>query len=177
MRQQSSSSLNPTAASLLGFLHAGPTTGWDLVQDVEKTIGPFWNVSRSQVYRELHTLAEAGLVEPGESGPRDSRPYGLTEAGRRAFAEWIGRPPADEIIRFPLLLTVFFSEHVDRVRLQRFLREHELRHLRQLEEYESLVEGLPADSGPWLTAKFGVEYERAVLRWFASIPGYAPVER
>jgi len=34
--------LNPTAASLLGFLHHGPMTGWDLVaaaQTVIATIG------------------------------------------------------------------------------------------------------------------------------------------
>ena len=48
--------LNPTAASLLGFLHQGPMTGWDLAQTVEATIGDFWNVTRSQVYRELRTL-------------------------------------------------------------------------------------------------------------------------
>jgi hypothetical protein len=44
--------LNPTAASLLGFLHAGPMTGWDLVATAETLIGDFWSLTRSQVYRE-----------------------------------------------------------------------------------------------------------------------------
>src|SRR6266699_2831959 len=77
--------LNATAASLLGFLHQGPLTGWDLVQTAEREIGDFWSLTRSQVYRELAAMAEAGRVEAGERGPRDRRPYGLTEAGGPAF--------------------------------------------------------------------------------------------
>src|SRR5262245_20486282 len=38
--------LTPTAASLLGFLHHGPATGWDLCAKVELTIGDFWNVTK-----------------------------------------------------------------------------------------------------------------------------------
>src|SRR2546429_256493 len=50
--------LNATAASLLGFLRAGPMTGWDLDQRVKLSIGNFWNVTRSQIYRELRVLTE-----------------------------------------------------------------------------------------------------------------------
>jgi DNA-binding PadR family transcriptional regulator len=175
MTTTSSPELNPTAASLLGFLHWGPMTGWNLEQAVERSIGNFWNVTRSQVYRELRNLHAWGLVEPGEAGPRDRLPYAITAAGREAFAEWIARPPGDEIIRFPLLLTAFFQEHVEPARLRRYLREHELRHLRRLEEYERHLAAMDdATSGPALTLRFGIEYERAVLRWFASLPGYEP---
>jgi DNA-binding PadR family transcriptional regulator len=168
--------LNPTAASLLGFLHAGPMTGWDIGQTAEQSIGGFWNVTRSQVYRELRSLEAQGLIEPGETGPRDRRPFRLTEEGRRAFAAWIDRPPLGEIIRFPLLLTVFFREHVDQGRLDRALHEHELRHLRRLDACEQQVELLEGeDSGPAQVLRFGIEYERAVLRWFASLPGYRSV--
>lgn len=30
-------------------------------------------------------MAEAGLVERGEQGPRDRQPHALTDAGRAAF--------------------------------------------------------------------------------------------
>src|SRR2546423_5398362 len=47
--------LNSTAASLLGFLETyGPMSGYDIVGMVEGSIGYFWNVTRSQVYRELN---------------------------------------------------------------------------------------------------------------------------
>ena len=41
---------------------------------VETTIGDFWNVTRSQIYRELRSLEELGLVEAGETGARERRP-------------------------------------------------------------------------------------------------------
>src|SRR5688572_7880831 len=104
--------LNATAASLLGFLHDRPLTGWDLVEVARAEIGDFWSLTQSQVYRELAAMATAGLVEAGERGPRDRRPYSITDAGRGAFAEWTAREPGSEIIRFPLLLTVLFGRHL-----------------------------------------------------------------
>ncbi len=163
--------LNSTAGSLLGFLHMGPQTGWDLARSVEDLLGGFWNVTKSQVYRELRTLNEAGLVEAGEAGARDRRPYTLTEAGQRAFAQWISREPGEETIRFPLLLTLFFADRVEPRQLARYLRQHQLRHERQLDQYEQLAEALgEGGSGPHLVLRFGLQYERMVLDWFRSLP-------
>ena len=52
--------LNATAASLLGFLHQGPMSGWDLAATAQTLIGDFWSLTRSQVYRELSAMASAG---------------------------------------------------------------------------------------------------------------------
>jgi len=48
-----SSKLNATAGSLLGLLSHRPMTGWELYASFEDTIGNFWSITRSQVYREL----------------------------------------------------------------------------------------------------------------------------
>src|SRR5256886_15782881 len=86
--------LNSTAASLLGFLETyGPMSGYDIVGMVEGSIGYFWNVTRSQVYRELNRLAEAELVEMGESGARARPPYTSTGAGRRAILHLLALAP------------------------------------------------------------------------------------
>src|SRR5699024_3556261 len=94
--------LNTTAASLLGMLHDGPLSGWDLVAKAEDEIGAFWSLTRSQVYRELKTLSERGLIEAGRAGARDRRPYSLTGDGRAAFQEWLATEPQREVIRYPL---------------------------------------------------------------------------
>jgi DNA-binding PadR family transcriptional regulator len=165
--------LNPTAASLLGFLLEGPRTGWDLARDVRKGIGNFWNVTQSQVYRELRTLEDRGLLSAEPAfGSRERRPYAITESGREDFAAWIALPPGEELIRFPLLLSVYFKERVDPGRLRRWLREHQLVHMRRLEGYEQQAAALPEaawGSGKVLTLQFGIEYERAVLRWFHAV--------
>lgn len=164
--------LNATAASLLGFLHAGPLTGWDLVATAELVIGDFWSLTRSQVYRELAAMARAGLVTAGERGPRERRPYRLTPAGREAFAAWLDREPGPEQIRYPLLLTVAFGEHLAPGRLAAFVASHRKIHAARLESYEALW----AEAGEALgvharaTLDFGIRYERAVLDWFDHLP-------
>src|SRR4051795_585336 len=109
--------LNATAASLLGFLHEGPMSGWDLVATAQSRIGDFWSLTQSQVYRELAAMAADGLVEAHERGRRDRRPYAITDAGRSAFAAWADREPEPEAIRFPLLLTIMFGRHLPPGRL------------------------------------------------------------
>jgi DNA-binding PadR family transcriptional regulator len=165
--------LNATAASLLGFLQDRPRTGWEIAQAVESSIGNFWNVTRSQVYRELRSLEEQGLVEAGETGARDRRPYTVTDKGRRAFAGWIAREPGPDLVRSPLLLTVFFGDHLDPALLRRFLVLHRARHEQQLAVYEDLYDALAGMEGEdfsVLALRYGIEHERAVLRWMEALP-------
>ena len=167
--------LNATAASLLGFLHDGPLTGWDLVTRAQAVIGNFWSLTQSQVYRELADMAGAGLVEAGERGRRDRQPYTLTEAGRKAFAEWIEQDPGPETVRFPLLLTLAFGRHLPPGRLEEFLARHRAAHESRLASYEQRqaaahAAGAKADPFALATLEFGLGYERAVLDWLDRLP-------
>ena len=76
--------LNATAASLLGFLHDRPMSGYELAATAAAVIGDFWTLTQSQVYRELASMADDGLVMAGERGTRDRRPFAITDAGREA---------------------------------------------------------------------------------------------
>src|ERR1700724_2999152 len=128
--------LNATAGSLLGFLLDGPRSGWDLARDAKSGIGNFWNITQSQVYRELRTLEERGLVTAqAATGSRERRPYAITIAGREAFREWIRQPPGGRSHPVPFLVLVSFAETVQPDRLGRCLREHELVHLRRRDAY------------------------------------------
>src|SRR5215470_14125343 len=105
--------INATAACLLGLLQLGPApgqpgygdprpamTGSQLWRAAATSIARFWNLTRSQVFRELPRLQAAGLVEPVERRPRRQQPFRITDAGRDAFTEWlaefIGSGPRDE---------------------------------------------------------------------------------
>jgi DNA-binding PadR family transcriptional regulator len=164
--------LNSTAASLLGFLESyGPMSGYDIVGMVEGSIGYFWNVTRSQVYRELNRLAEAELVEMGESGARARRPYTITGAGRRAFLNWLALPPGPDIIRLPFLLRYFFGQHLDPQTLRAFVDLHRPQHEQRLNYFQSLIPKL-LDEQPFMAhvAELGVAYEETMLAWFDTIP-------
>jgi DNA-binding PadR family transcriptional regulator len=172
-----SRTVNATAMSLLGFLHEGPMTGWNLVGLVEREIGDFWSVTQSQVYRELATMAQLGFVEAGELGPRDRRPYSITDAGRKAFRQWLASEPGEETIRFPLLLTVLFGRHLPPGRLVEFVEDHQVSHTRRRDHYITLlrtIEAAPADQRPdafvLSTLNFGLAYETMILDWFATLP-------
>jgi DNA-binding PadR family transcriptional regulator len=167
--------LNATAASLLGFLHEGPMSGWDLVATAQSRIGDFWSLTQSQVYRELATMAADGLVEAQERGRRDRRPYAITDAGRAAFTAWVSREPEPETIRFPLLLTIMFGRHVPAEQLATVVARHKEAHAARLAAYEQIDAELPpgaAEAEPYAVATlaFGLAYERAMLAWFDDLP-------
>lgn len=164
--------LNATAASLLGFLHEGPKTGWDLVATAQQRIGDFWSLTQSQVYRELAAMARAGLVEAGERGRRERQPYTITAAGRAAFAAWLEREPGAETIRFPLLLTFVFGRYLPRERLAAFVERHRAMHAARLAEYEATRPHLEVMGDPFAlaTLDFGIAYEQAALTWFDALP-------
>jgi len=165
--------LNATAASLLGFLHWGPMSGWDLAATAQHVIGDFWSITRSQVYRELAWMADAGLVARGTRGARERQPYELTDTGRAAFEAWASEEPGLETIRFPLLLKVSFGRYLPPDRLAAFVRTHRAIHARRLAEYEAhLAEGEQEDRDVYreATFAFGIAYERAVMAWFDSLP-------
>ncbi|MBA2389419.1 MAG: PadR family transcriptional regulator [Geodermatophilaceae bacterium] len=167
--------LNPTAASLLGFLHYGSMTGWDLVATAQTVIGNYWTLTQSQVYRELAAMAGSGLVEEGERGRRDRKPYSLTDAGRAAFAEWVRREPGSETIRFPLLLTIAFGRHLPPELLAEIVARHRDAHREQLARYEQMRSAAlgaadEPDAHGMATLDFGLHYERAVLDWFDQLP-------
>jgi DNA-binding PadR family transcriptional regulator len=163
--------LNPTAASLLGFLHGGDASGFELVEIAAAFIGDFWSLTRSQVYRELAAMAERGLVEVGPIGPRSRRPYALTDAGREAFAAWLSEPPAPEQIRYPLLLTLAFGASLDRDTLLGHIATHRVDHERRLAQYRATLSSVDLDPYQLSTISFGVRYEEAVLAWMDELPG------
>jgi DNA-binding PadR family transcriptional regulator len=162
--------LNATQASLLGFLHDGPKTGWELLQEVERGLQRFWNVTSSHVYRELKALEARGLVKAGPPGPRDRRPFSITPAGRAAFRHWITQQPPHEQIRFPLLVTLWFGKHLDRDTLREFVEAHEKEHKARLALYRNAVKHAD-DEYVAAVVQFGIEYEKAVLRWLDGLPG------
>lgn len=169
--------LNSTACTLLGFLHDRPMTGWDLAESVQLTIGNFWNMSRSQVYRELKTLEAGGFVVGGDRGARDKRHYTITADGRAAFRDWISQEPGQEISRFPMLITVWFGDHLDQDDLGFSLSVHYQRHKKKLDFLQNLMNEMPDQTTPAARAtRFGFYYEQAVVKWFESLPWFGGEE-
>jgi DNA-binding PadR family transcriptional regulator len=167
--------VNATAASLLGLLDisGGELTGGELVRLAQDRIGDFWTLTRSQVYREIAALEEEGHIERGELGPRESRPYRVTDAGRATYRSWLTENLPAETVRIPILLAVAFGSVLPNDKVRTLLREAEAEHRRQLMEYRELdgqLMRLDVDAWTRATLSFGLHYEQAVVRWFESLP-------
>ena len=66
-----------------------------------------WPATQSQLYGELNKLADAGLIEVADVGPRGRKEYRATPAGRAELVRWIGESGDDPPVRRPDLLRIF----------------------------------------------------------------------
>jgi DNA-binding PadR family transcriptional regulator len=95
----------------LGLLAQEPGSGYDLLKHFEKSMANVWPATQSQLYGELNKLADAGLIEVSDIGPRGRKEYRITEAGRAELRRWV-TSPQDEPFRSAGLLRVFLLGEV-----------------------------------------------------------------
>ncbi len=114
-------------AAILGFLELQPVSGYTLRQRFEGSVGSFWSVTQSQIYRELHQLEAEGLVsvevERGDGKP-DRKVYALTDAGREKLKGWLAAPTEPMQLRHPLLLKFVLSATTEPKVLDEVLRAY-----------------------------------------------------
>ncbi len=171
-RAMADSGINPTAAALLGLLHDGPMTGGQLMAAAHRRLGAYWSMTRSQVYRELPALAEAGFVRLGKPGPRSSQPYSITSAGKRAFARWLAEEPGRESVRNPVALRVAFARYQSPAQLKAAYEQATEYHNSALNEAREAAKELKREGDEHAAAalEFAVGYHRAALAWLKAAP-------
>jgi len=148
-------------------------TGGQLMAAAQRRLGAFWSMTRSQVYRELPVLAEAGYVRLGKPGARSSQPYAITPAGKRAFSRWLAETPAREALRNPVALRVAFGT-------QQSIEQLQQTHALAMEQHSSALSQIreqvketrkAGDECQAAALEFAVAYHRATLTWLKNGPG------
>ncbi|HUY43569.1 MAG TPA: PadR family transcriptional regulator [Acidimicrobiales bacterium] len=169
-RSEDEGGVNPTTGSILGFLEmSGPMTGWDLDQMIDTSIGNFWNVTRSQIYRELRELVARGYVVQGPPGPRSRLVHEITDEGRSAFRTWLACDPGPDVIRNRLLLTIFFGDYLEEDRRREILLDQRVSHVVNLTRYQELQHEIGTTGAMASTLRFGITYEEALIAWIDSL--------
>ena len=83
-------------------------SGYELAQRFEASVGSTWSAGHSQIYPELNRLADEGLVEAGEPGPRGRKTYAITDEGRDTVRAWLADTDPDRTVRDEAALRTFF---------------------------------------------------------------------
>ncbi len=104
------------SAAILGFLRIEPTSGYLLRKRFEHSVGSFWSVTQSQIYRELHALeSQQSVVGEREAG--DGKPdrvvYALTARGEAELDAWLEAAVDPVRLRHPLLLKLVLAADVE----------------------------------------------------------------
>jgi DNA-binding PadR family transcriptional regulator len=172
-------SLNSTAACVLGILDIGPPPPWRddwsvergmtgawVWTTIERSVGGFWSLTRSQVYQELKRLTASQLVVADAASGR----FAITDAGREAAREWFTQlaltEPRAEQIRSPIALSVFFGDYLPVELLERVVREHRLRYQRRLDVLNSIAAALDDDQSlPGSTLRRGILSVSGAIEW------------
>ncbi|GAB4008787.1 helix-turn-helix transcriptional regulator [Glycomyces albus] len=134
--------------------------------EATRRLGPYWTMTRSQVYRELPALAEAGLVRVGKPGPRASVPYTISANGKRAFTRWLNEPARIGQLRDPVALRTAFTDYMAADTLDDMYGDALEQHQEALTEARASVKDY-ADEDPGASAamEFAVGYHRAAVNW------------
>ena len=96
----------------LGLLAQYPGSGYDLLKRFEKSMANVWPATQSQLYGELNKLADGGLIEVSDVGPRGRKEYRVTAAGRAELVRWITNPQDDPAGATARVLRVFLLGEV-----------------------------------------------------------------
>lgn len=166
--------LNATSAVILGLLHDGAATGGDIVTAARRRLGAQNGVTRSQVFRELPSMMDGGLIQAETAGPgqRASQSYGVTAAGREAFSGWATAPCGPDTVRSGVVLRLGFGAHLWPAQRKAILASALIAHESALAEHEQLAHDLRGEGDAYaaLAADFAVAYERAFLGWLRGAP-------
>jgi DNA-binding PadR family transcriptional regulator len=133
----------------LGLLAQEPGSGWDLLKHFEKSMANVWPATQSQLYGELNRLADAGLIEVSDIGPRGRKEYRITDAGRAELRRWVTNPQDDTPFRSASLLRVFLLGEVSQEQARAHvvaMEGHAEAEVTRLEELRDSVDWTGADS-------------------------------
>ncbi|MDQ3851073.1 MAG: PadR family transcriptional regulator [Actinomycetota bacterium] len=168
--------LTATSYIVLGLVEQlGEASPYDLKQAVAGSVGNFWSVPHSQIYREAARLERGGYLScrpESTSGGRTRKVYRLHQRGARELDRWRREPPRElPQLRDPGLLKLFFG--ADPRALAPARAEA---HRRKLAEYETRRKLDRGDEprGVWLSLDAGIGHEREWVRFWSAVARAEP---
>lgn len=126
--------------ALLTSLLERPSSGLELANRFDKSIGFFWNASHQQIYRELARLEQSKWVvsSPVEDGRGRKRIYRVLPAGKRALQRWIEEVSDPRPLRDEMMVRLRAEAVVGPTKLGRELERRVALHHQKLATYRAI---------------------------------------
>jgi PadR family transcriptional regulator AphA len=142
-------------------------SGYDLLKDVERSVGYIWSPTKSHLYAVLPRLVERGLATrraaPGARGP-ERQLYRVTKRGERVVRQWLEKPvPGDRQL---FMLKVFYGGLMSREALvvhYRQFRDDRAAYLAELRSIDNSRRG--HDYFHYFLLRLGIEHAELEIRW------------
>lgn len=101
-----------TTYALLALLAIRPWTGYELTQQLRRSLHYAWQRSEANVYSEQKRLVRLGwaAVTKEPRGKRTRNRYEITPAGREALEGWMRTPPDAPHLEVEGIVRMFFAD-------------------------------------------------------------------
>lgn len=104
--------VSPATYGLLGMLAIRSWTGYELTQQVRRSLRFVWPSSEGHLYREQKRLVNLGwaTVDEEPAGQRTRKRYTITDAGRAAFRDWLATEQEEPHFQIEGVLRTFYGD-------------------------------------------------------------------
>ena len=153
------SSASPATYGLLGMLAVRSYTGYELTQQVRRSLRFIWPSSEGHLYREQKRLVDLGwaTVEDEAAGQRSRKRYSITADGRAALKRWLATEPEEPHFQVEGILRTFFGNHGSTADLTAAMHASSTSARSMLEEMLGFVDEYLAEGGPLEMLEQGVD--------------------
>ena len=162
--------------AILGLLNQKSMTGYDITKEFEEALCEFWSAKHSQIYPELKSLNEQGMVEYKieiSGTVLEKKLYSITELGKKDFMKWLGTkkdiPPT---FKDEFRLQLFFSDCLSEKDREELIKNHLSQHIARLEhlrnnqkKFESIPEKNTSAFSDYLVLMGAIMREENTCRW------------
>jgi len=169
--------LTATSFGLLSLLTLREYSPYEVTLQMRMALDYLWPRANSNVYAEAKRLVAAGLAEARVewNGDRRRTVYSITDAGRQAVGDWLGRSSSRPRFEAEALMKVFFAENGTRENLLSAIRELGESARSALEHFQQVTDSYDDGEGEYphrfalsgLTIRLVCEQQAATMRWAA----------
>jgi hypothetical protein len=150
--------VSTTTYGLLGLLAVRSWTGYELTQQMRRSLRFVWSSSEGHLYREQKGLVELGwaVVEDEQAGARTRKRYTITAAGEAALQEWMTTAPQEPHFEIEGLVRLFHGSHGSVADLAAAMDATADAARAMLDEMLGFVDEYLADGGPLWMLEHGI---------------------